>query len=221
MMYHLFDHMVKQEINKRAQALLDAAEQILEKDGISGLSARNVADRAKVNKGLVFYYWGSTNGLFEEVLKRYYERHKASLMIAFELPGSLRERVHRVLDDYLNFMEHNRTYARIVQEQVSGGGELLPLVRTHLREVLQLIAGMLDEVTPATGPLNTKHFYLSISGVVVNYFTYGPVLGKAFWGREPLGRKALAERREHVHWIVDAWLDRLLAMPSQPETAPG
>lgn len=202
--------MVKQEMNERQQALLDAAERILEQEGVAGLSARAVADHAGVNKGLVFYYWGSTTGLFEQVLARYYERHKASLAGAFAHPGDTRQRIHRVIDEYLDFMEQNRTYARIVQEQVSGGGKLLPLVRTHLRDVLSVVAGMLDDLTPAEGPLSTKHFYLSLSGIVINYFTYGPVLGRSFWGREPMGARALAERREHVHWIVDAWLDRLL-----------
>lgn len=195
--------------NDRKQALLDAAAAILEEDGVDALSARNVADRAGVNKGLVFYYWGSTQGLFEQVLERYYAEHKSSLEAAFDAGGSLAERVHQVLDEYLDFMEQHGAYARIVQSQVSSGGPLLPLVQRHLSEVLELTTRMLGDVTPASGPLSARHFHLSLSAIVINYFTYGPVLGKAWLGKEPLGRAALKERRAHIHWVADAWLEKL------------
>jgi AcrR family transcriptional regulator len=194
---------------ERARALLDAAEALLEEAGVEALSARTVAERAGVNKGLVFYYWGSTHGLFEQVLERYYERHKASLEAAFDAEGSLRERVHHVMDEYLDFMEENGTYARVVQQQVASRGPHLSLVEKHLTEVLGLTARMLADVTPSDGPLSARHFHLSISAVVINYFTYGPVLRAAFPGGDPLAAAALAERRAHVHWVVDAWLDGL------------
>jgi len=63
--------------------ILHAAEQLLHEAGYEALSARAVAERAGVNKALVFYHWGSTSALFEAVLVRYYERHKASLEDAF------------------------------------------------------------------------------------------------------------------------------------------
>lgn len=195
--------------NERAQALLDAAEAMLEQGGVEALSARAVAERAGVNKGLVFYYWGSTTGLFEQVLERYYERHKAALAAAFAVEGTLRERVHHVVDAYLDFMEEHGTYARIVQQQVASGGAHLPIVRKHLGEVLEMTTRMLAEVMPARGPLSPPHFHVSISAVVINYFTYGPVLAHAFPSGDPLGADALAERRAHVHWVVDAWLDGL------------
>jgi hypothetical protein len=31
------------------------------------------------------------------------------------------------------------------------------------------------------------------------------------WGEDPMSERALAERREHLHWMVDALLDRLAA----------
>ncbi len=194
---------------ERAQALLDAAEALLSESGVEALSARAVAARAGVAKGLVFYYWGSTTGLFEQVLERYYARHKAALAEAFEDDRPLRERLHRVIDAYLDFMEHNGTYARIVQQQVASGGTHLPLVRRHLSEVLAMTTRMLEGVTPATGPRSAAHFHLSLSAIVINYFTYGPVLAHAFAGGDPLGEEGLAERRAHVHWVVDAFLDAL------------
>ena len=201
------------EPNVRAQALLDAAAELLAEGGLEALSARSVAERAGVAKGLVFYYWGSTAGLFEDVLTRYYERHKTSLEAAFDVPGTLRERLHRVIDAYLDFMIDNGAYARIVQQQIAGSGAHVELVRQHLGEVPSLTTKMLDGMLPRTGPLSAAQFHLSLSAVVINYFTYGPILAQGLAGKDALGKKALADRRAHVHWILDAWLDALEREP--------
>jgi len=194
---------------ERALQILDAAEQLLGELSYDAVSARDIAERAGVNKALVFYYWGSKEELFERVLQRYYERHRSALAQAFEAGGgALPHRVHQVLDAYLDFIEGNRLYARLVQQQVSGGGPHLELVQRHLADFFAWTTGVLAELAPATGPLSARQLYISISGIVINYFTYAPALGRV-WGSDPMSQAALAERREHVHWLVDCLLQGL------------
>ncbi len=194
-----------------ALAILDAAEALLAEGGMRALSARAIAERAGVRKGLVFYYWPNTDALFEEVLGRYYERHAAALAAAFATEGDVRARMHRMIDAYLDFVERHHTYARVVQEQIASGGPYVDLVRAHLSDVLKITARALEGVLPERGARSVQHFHLSLSSLVINYFTYGPVLGRAWWGKEPLGARGLSERREHVHWVIDAWLEKLAA----------
>jgi AcrR family transcriptional regulator len=47
-------------------ALLDGAVEALRKDGIAGLSARRLADRAGVNQALIFYHFGSVEELIAQ-----------------------------------------------------------------------------------------------------------------------------------------------------------
>ncbi|MBP2296177.1 TetR/AcrR family transcriptional regulator [Azospirillum rugosum] len=51
-------------------AILDAAEVEFAALGYAGTSLRNVAERANVTQALINYYFGSKNGLFEEVFLR-------------------------------------------------------------------------------------------------------------------------------------------------------
>ena len=53
------------------QALLDAAERLLLREGRAGLSTRRVAQEAQVNHGLVHYYFGSMEELLAQVLERF------------------------------------------------------------------------------------------------------------------------------------------------------
>ena len=56
------------------QALLDAAERLLVEAGAAGITTRRVAEEAKVNHGLVHYYFGSVEQLLVRVLERFTDR---------------------------------------------------------------------------------------------------------------------------------------------------
>jgi AcrR family transcriptional regulator len=189
-------------VSPRAQQILDAAEALLSTEGYEALSAKAVADRAGVNKALVFYYWSSTDALFEKVLEGYYERHKAELEAALETGGSLSERLHRVVDALFDSMGQTPAYPRIVQHQISGHGPHRALVLRHLADVQARTATLLTEHVPTEGHLSVRHFHLSLSAVIINFFTYGPA-----YGLDP--EADLEERRRHVHWLVDAWIAKL------------
>jgi TetR/AcrR family transcriptional regulator len=55
-------------------ALLDAAERLLVEVGHAGITTRRVAEEARVNHGLVHYYFGSIENLLVRVLERFTER---------------------------------------------------------------------------------------------------------------------------------------------------
>jgi TetR/AcrR family transcriptional regulator len=56
------------------QNLLDAAERLLVEVGHGGITTRRLAREARVNHGLVHYYFGSVENLLVQVLERFTER---------------------------------------------------------------------------------------------------------------------------------------------------
>ena len=74
----------------------------------------------------------------------------------------------------------------------------------------------LRAISPEHGPLADRHFFVTFSGMVINYFTYAPVLA-SLWPGDPTSTAALDERRRHLHWMVDTILAALAAAsPSRP-----
>ncbi len=192
----------------KRSAIRDAAEALMLEGGLSAVSAGAVSARAGVNKALVFYYFASMGELVAEVLSGYYARHESALVDAFESEGSVRERLERFVDRYFDWMVEHRGYARIVQEHVARGGDHAALVSEHTRGLLRVCEAQLAGLLPPEGPMAAKHFYLSLSAAVINYFTYAPLLEEG-WGHDPLGPEGLAERRAHLRWIIDAWATQL------------
>ncbi|MFD0849730.1 TetR/AcrR family transcriptional regulator [Sphingosinicella xenopeptidilytica] len=68
--------------------ILDVSERLFAKKGYSGTSMREIAENASVNQGLITYYFGSKEGLFEAVFKR--------------RGMELAEKRHKLLDELLS-----------------------------------------------------------------------------------------------------------------------
>ena len=193
----------------RATEILEAASALLAESGSDGFTAAAVARRAGVNKALIFYYWGSVPDLFERVLAGYYAAHRQAIEAALQSSQQPNDRVHRVVDAYLDFMRDNQAYARIVVHQVAGEGPYAAVVRAHYGEITRWAVELLASLVPGLAEATARQLHLSISAVVVNTFTYAPGLAEAWPERDPLGKAAVAERRAHVHWLVDACLAAL------------
>ena len=205
--------------NETAGRLLAAAAALFGERGFDGVSARAVAERAGVNKALVFYYFGSMEALFGRIVDRYYEAHGAALRAAAGDDAPLATRLHRMVDAYLDFIDSNRHYPGLVQSQLTSHGSEIDAIRRSMAALYEGIAGLLAEVTPADGPLAARHFFVTFSAAVVNTFTYAPALA-GIWAGDPLSVAAIAERRAHLHWLVDTLLGRLVADAAAREAVP-
>lgn len=190
-----------------AEKILRAADESFCREGFDAVSVRDIAERAGVNKALVFYHFESKEALFERVLERYYEAHRRALEGAFEAEGTPRERMHRMVDAYIDFMAENVRYAVLVQQQLSNP-RTHPLVEKNLAPLYTWIERAMREVAPHGGPSGARQLFVTFSGVVISYFTYAPLL-RRIWQRDPLGKALLEERRKHVHWLVGLVLDDL------------
>ena len=200
--------MERAPLKERAAQILASAETLFGERGYDGVSVRDVADAAGVKKAAVFYYFEGKEDLLERVLERYYTAHREALTSAFEAKGPLRARLHGVIDAYLGFMAENHAYARLVQGLMAQGPAWHGHLQRKLEPLLRWTEEALAEVAPDRGPLAARHFFLTLSGAVINTFTYAPVLAP-MWGSDPMSADGLAERREHLHFVTDALMDRL------------
>jgi AcrR family transcriptional regulator len=191
-----------------AERILEAADELFSARGISGVSVRDVAERAGVKKASVFYHYKSKDDLFERVLDRYYAAH-ARVLEAAEAGGDPSERLHRFIDAYLDFIEDHHRYVRLVQMEITSGSAHLSQIARGLGLLHERVQAILGGLVPDSGPLAARQFFVSFAGIVNNYYLYAPALSAAWGGEDPLAAGPRRERREHVHWIVDALLSRL------------
>lgn len=192
------------------ERLLEAAEELFIARGFDGVSVNDVATQAGVAKALVFYYFKSKQELFDAVLDRYYQGQAGALMNAMgDGARTVRERVHAGVDAYLDFIERNPGYSRLIQREICSSPRNLGKIMQYMAPLYLWGGSVFGGLMPESGPLSAKHFFMTFFGMAINYYTYAPVLGP-LWGVDPMGKAALAERREHMHHILDALLETYL-----------
>ena len=125
--------------------------------------------------------------------------------------GPLLERLHQLLDANLDFIEENLHYVRIVQIEIGLGSDTLPRIRQGVGVLFDAVAELMKDVSPETGPLTARHFFVSFSGMVNTYFLYADAL-EPLWGSDPLSVGQRRERREHLHWMVDAIIEKVMGL---------
>jgi len=203
-------------------SLLEAAEALFIERGFDGVSINDVARRAAARKSLVFYYFRNKQDLFDSVLDRYYTAQAGALVPALNSEGNLRDRIHQGIDAYLGFVEKNPGYPRLIQREICSGSRNLEKILQYTKPLTLWGRQVFGDLLPEDGPRSLRHLFLSVFGMIINYYTYSAALGP-LWNADPMAPAALAQRREHVHLVVDTLLDRFLERdsPARGETGTG
>jgi AcrR family transcriptional regulator len=92
-----------------ADAILDAAEQLLVDVGYAGITTRRLAEQAGVNHGLIHYYFGSMEEVLLQTLERFNDR--------------LIERQRAMYSADVPFIDKWRAAMRFMDEDVDSGYE--------------------------------------------------------------------------------------------------
>ena len=189
------------------ESILEAAEELFVERGFDGVSVNDVAARAGGSKALVFYHFKNKQVLFEKVLERYYVEQASTLMSAFDAGASVVEKIHAGVDAYLDFLEKRPGHPRLIMGEICSNSDNLEKILDHMKPLNNWGKAVFGDNLPAGGPFSHKHFFISIFGVIISYYTYAPILER-LWGDDLMTAPALSERRVHLHALIDAMIGK-------------
>ncbi len=193
----------------RADILAVATEEFAMK-GLSGSRVDEIADRTHTVKRMIYYYFGSKEGLYRAVLERAYEQIRSieSTLDLNALPAdeALRALV-RTTFDYHN--KHPEFVRLVMNENIHHGDHIghLSNIKSRNRTVIKMLRQLLDRGI-AEGifrkDLDPVEVHMSISALcfynVSNRYTFSRIFEK-----DMTSPKALAARREIVVDMMDRW----------------
>jgi TetR/AcrR family transcriptional regulator len=185
------------------RALLAAARVAFAEHGFAGARVDDIAERAGVNKQLVYHHYGDKDGLYLAVLERLYEeirQAEAKLNLSgLEPEDAMRKLVGASFDhlaanpDFVALLnDENRQGARHVKASTKLPSMHSPLVAT-IGEMLK--AGVQAGVFRPG--INAMQLYISIAGLSFFFFSNAPTLSAIF--RSTLDSPAARRmRKRHV-----------------------
>jgi TetR/AcrR family transcriptional regulator len=183
--------------------ILQAADRLFGENGFDAASLSKIAAASKINKALIHYHFKNKEGLFASVLDRYFEKLTDTLQSALLGEGTLPDRISKLIDNYIDFLEKNRNFIHIIQREINGGKQQDRVIR-HMVPLFQMIAKAGREAYPATrsGDLAAEHMLISCYGMIITYFTCHGIMEKLLGG-DPMSGENLRARKKHIQRLMD------------------
>jgi len=185
------------------ELLIAAAVAEFSREGLAGARVDEIAAAAKVNKQLVYHYFGSKEGLYLAALESVYaqirEKERTLHLTELEPVEAMRELVGFSFD-YL--AEHPEFIALLTDENRQHGSHIRNSVRLrnmHSRFIEMLTTTLQRGIKLGLfrGDLDPVNLYISIAGISYFFFSNNHTLSGIF-GKRLSSRSARAQRRQHV-----------------------
>jgi AcrR family transcriptional regulator len=147
------------ELDAVGRTLLDAASDVLAKEGPSALTVRRIAAEAGVSTMNVYSRFGSKDGIVERLWSEGFARLRDATLRVKVTDDPLDD-LRRCGEAYRRFALRNRTYYSVMFDRVVPNFEPSPQARVDALATLQLLADRIERVMetgamPRSDPLHT------------------------------------------------------------------
>ena len=199
------------DADRTQQEILRAAMSEFADHGFGGARVDAIAERAGVNKKLIYYYFEGKNELFLAVLEQTYaDIRAAERELQLETVEPLEAIEQLVAFTWQHFLEHPEFMALLTSENMHSAGHL-----KRSRRIRQMNAPLIDrlsrvlargEKSGALRPgIDPMELYISIAGLAYFYLSNKHTLG-AIFGRDLMAAPALAQHLSHMTDVVTRYV---------------
>ncbi len=126
--------------------LIETARRMLPETGLSALSVRAVARRARVNLGMFHYHFKSKRAFQRRVLQETYEDFFAVFSAAAGGPGAPRERLRRLLVAVARFVRENRVlFTLLLREVLNAQPDMTAFAKENFPRHAAVVMRLMEE----------------------------------------------------------------------------
>jgi len=199
------------DADRTQEAILRAAMDEFSAAGLGGARMDSIAERAGVNKRLIYYYFGNKEALFLAALETTYadirEAERELKLESLDPSEAVRRLVRFTWEHYL---KHPEFLTLLNSENLHRAKHLKQSLR--IREMNSPLVQLLGDVLERgrrdgvfRGGVDAVQLYISIAGLAYFYLSNNPTLSTIF-GRNLMTPKALSERLSHITEVVMGYL---------------
>jgi TetR/AcrR family transcriptional regulator len=128
------------------QSILEVAREEFAARGFAATRVETLARKARVNKALLYYYFGSKLGLYRQVVRDGIERFATRMRTVAEAPLTAEEKLRRWINALAEHMADEPTMPLTMLREVADGGAHLDLeTLRELTTIVPLVAGLIQQ----------------------------------------------------------------------------
>ena len=123
--------MNKEKSDNTEIEILNAAKEIFQQKGMDGARMQEIADKAKINKALLHYYYRSKQLLFEAVFKSAFTLLAPELNKVLNDDSDLFEKIIKFTDNYISFVIKHPYLPNFVIQELNKNPEFIQKLRSQ------------------------------------------------------------------------------------------
>ncbi|ACX52128.1 transcriptional regulator, TetR family [Ammonifex degensii KC4] len=181
--------------------ILEAAEEVFAAKGFAGARVDEIAARARINKRMLYHYFGDKEKLYLSVLENNFARALKLTHQALEENSTPPEQAEQVITRYFLFLAEHPRYARLVTWEMLEGGnyarQILPPIwergLSSLRSILE--RGMKEGYFRQD--IDVDQLLITLHTLCIAYFTHKSMLA-ILWHGDPHSPENLKRRLDHI-----------------------
>jgi AcrR family transcriptional regulator len=113
------------ELEEVRERIFQSALENFSRKGYAATSLREVAEDARTTKPMIYYYFGSKEGLYTSIVGEILQEMGQAIDRAVTHEGDVLERAHRFCETYLSyFADHEDVIALVLREVFGLGGDV-------------------------------------------------------------------------------------------------
>jgi AcrR family transcriptional regulator len=194
------------------EAILQAALAEFAAHGLGGGRVDEIARRSRMNKRMIYHYFGSKEGLYLAALERTYaELRSAEQALHLEHVDPVTAMRRLVRMSFRFFEEHPHFISMLNTENLHDARILQ--TSPHIREMHSPLVAMIEDILARgrkagvmRGDVDPVQLYVSIASLGYFYFSNNATLSTVF-GRDLRSAEAMDQREAHVVEMVLAFLE--------------
>lgn len=181
------------------EKILIAAFEEFRTEGYSGARMRTIADKAKINKGLLHYYFKTKDKLFEKIFSFAVQQIQSSLREIFQLEISVNEKLERIIDVYFETMKRNPELPRFVINEINKNPKnflnknINPLTKAAVAEFIESLQQELDRKNIVD--IKAEQIMINLFSMVIFPFVGKPIIQLMFNFNDKDFDKIINERK--------------------------
>jgi len=201
------------DADRTQQEILGAAMDEFAERGLGGARIDSIAERAGVNKRLIYYYFGAKDELFLAVLEQTYrDIREAERALHLELTDPVEAVRRLVAFTWNHYLAHPEFLTLLNSENLHRARHLKKSkrIREMNSPLIQTLADVLERGRSKgvfRGGVDPVHLYISIAALAYFYLSNNHTLSTIF-ARDLMSPKALSERLSHITEVVMGYVLR-------------
>ncbi len=165
--------------NDTKDQILLVAEELFAQKGFAGARTHEIAERAGVNKALIYYYFESKEKLLREVLQKILFELISLSNEALAVPRTAPEVLDEFYRGFYSYCARHKNFSRLTTMDLgSEGGSLRRLFENFFRPLFDRGVRFIDKAVERgeLEPVNARQLLITIYGMTIAYFAdAGPV----------------------------------------------